>query len=948
MQQLYKLYILFFLLSLCNTTNAQQHIIHYNISKGLPHDVAYGMFQDSKGYIWIGTDNGLVKFNGQNFRIFNNDDKLRNNYAIAINEDNNKNKIVATWGGGIHIIKNDSVVIPEINNDENSKLDNVFTIDSNVFVQTVNGNLFYKKNGNSYIKRHINIVRDGNAIKKIVLDTDFSSANNGFITPIHNKLFLHNGKSLFNKAKEKLKGVHMLNKDFSIGKTLPFLKNKIIESISFITDNTYAATQKDSIFIFNDKEIIQKFKSKISESTITKVHKTKSDGYLILGSNDKGYKTAYLFNENNRTLTNLSSIIKTSSPISDAIEDHENNIWISTFGDGVYMYNPNQNDFKIINDDVLPENDIKSIINWKNDIVALTQNHVITFNGFEKRETIKLKGLGKNLSVYNEKLLINSLHPKENYISESSIEKPAYKSFVVDSVGLIIHGDSIKIPRISKKGIFNKKIIYDCVFYKDTLWFATNSGAYYYEKLNHTIQPHTISGQKLISNELTKFYKQNDSLYIATLKGLHLLHNNQLQFFDTNTGLINNRINNLTADHKGNLWITTQNGVSIYNGKSFINITNETGLSDAYIQAICEDKNNNIWLGGSKGITIIDNTKSLALQAAPILNIIQNNSNFTYDVISYNRSKSLQVEYKIDNHPWQSQISSQGTFNFDNLDKGDHTFLLRAKKQDGVWGFSKKYQFKIITPWYKNSLFILLATIALLSGIIVFIIRRLQRTRKRNKFLKETIENNKKLEKELENVKDNIAQDFHDDLGNKLARISILSNLITSNEDDISNESKQIINQISDDANYLFKGTKDFIFSLKEESNYLEELITYLSDFGEEYFSQFDIDFIVNKSIDNNIKLPYYWSKQLIFIFKEAMTNVVKHANASKIELQFLFKDNTLEIKCIDNGKGFDATTKKQLGGLSNMQKRAKNINCILTYNTSPKGTVVYFTGKTA
>ena len=99
---------------------------------------------------------------------------------------------------------------------------------------------------------------------------------------------------------------------------------------------------------------------------------------------------------------------------------------------------------------------------------------------------------------------------------------------------------------------------------------------------------------------------------------------------------------------------------------------------------------------------------------------------------------------------------------------------------------------------------------------------------------------------------------------------------------------------------------RDFIFSLQEKSNYIEEIIIYLSDFAEDYLYQFGIDFEVKSSIDKNIKLPYYWSKQIIFIFKETITNAVKHSKATNAYIYINFKDNELEILFSDDGIGFE------------------------------------------
>lgn len=244
-------------------------------------------------------------------------------------------------------------------------------------------------------------------------------------------------------------------------------------------------------------------------------------------------------------------------------------------------------------------------------------------------------------------------------------------------------------------------------------------------------------------------------------------------------------------------------------------------------------------------------------------------------------------------------------------------------------------------------LFIALAII--LFTLFITKLIQLRKSRKQNKILQLAIDKQLQLEQELSTVRDNIAQDFHDDLGNKLARISLLSNMVNNEIKTKDENVKAKVKQITEDANTLFIGTKDFIFSLKSNSDYVEELVIYLSDFGENFFNKTTVKFKVFKSISKNDKLPYYWSKQLIYIFKEALTNVLKHAQASEVKLSFTYLEHKLVIECSDNGKGMTENEFQSSNGLMNMKNRAKKIGGNLYISsTIGKGTSIKFEGKTA
>ncbi|MBC3759495.1 hypothetical protein H7U19_13830 [Hyunsoonleella sp. SJ7] len=266
--------------------------------------------------------------------------------------------------------------------------------------------------------------------------------------------------------------------------------------------------------------------------------------------------------------------------------------------------------------------------------------------------------------------------------------------------------------------------------------------------------------------------------------------------------------------------------------------------------------------------------------------------------------------------------------------------LSQQKRIDALEIQNKQAQIKKLT------VLLVIASLVIVSILLIGSMVRLKRTQRKNQELKLAIEKQLQLEKELSEVRDEIAQDFHDDLGNKLARISLLSNLI-SGEASIKNPKvKSKIKQINEDANGLYRGTRDFIFSLKSNSDYLEEVITYLSDFGSDIFKKSEVKFIVEKHISDNVKLPHYWNKQLIFIFKEALTNALKHSKSKTVKLSFDYNNNELSIKCEDEGVGVLESDFESLNGLSHMKTRAQKIGCELFIDSNiGKGTTVRFIG---
>lgn len=241
----------------------------------------------------------------------------------------------------------------------------------------------------------------------------------------------------------------------------------------------------------------------------------------------------------------------------------------------------------------------------------------------------------------------------------------------------------------------------------------------------------------------------------------------------------------------------------------------------------------------------------------------------------------------------------------------------------------------------KNNV-LLISFLSFALFIILLVFYNLRRYRNKSIDLQKSILKREKLEKELEIVRNNIAKDFHDDLGNRLARITTLSDLMVKTS--TKREKKEIVDsllKIKSDSEILYNETRDFMFSLNSNSDYIEELCTYLSDFAEELYKPFETDLYIKKEIDINTKLPHYWNRHIILIFKEAMTNTLKHANATEVKLSFQLNNEQIYFSFSDNGKGFEIEGLKERRGLQNMYQRAKKINANFEIHSNKKGTRV-------
>ena len=192
-----------------------------------------------------------------------------------------------------------------------------------------------------------------------------------------------------------------------------------------------------------------------------------------------------------------------------------------------------------------------------------------------------------------------------------------------------------------------------------------------------------------------------------------------------------------------------------------------------------------------------------------------------------------------------------------------------------------------------------------------------------------------------------IANDFHDEMGNKLAAITLNSNILSIKTKD-NPEVKDIIFKIENTSKSLYQHSRDFIWSIDSKSDELREIFSYLRDFGDDFFHSLPVNYLVESkgfSEQEKIVLPMYWGRHIILIFKEVLTNAAKHGQCKNIVLSMTIEQNHFVIAVKDDGKGISSEAKAGKG-LNSIRERAKNIHCDLKIDSDAAGTKISLTGE--
>src|SRR5690606_9544778 len=205
-------------------------------------------------------------------------------------------------------------------------------------------------------------------------------------------------------------------------------------------------------------------------------------------------------------------------------------------------------------------------------------------------------------------------------------------------------------------------------------------------------------------------------------------------------------------------------------------------------------------------------------------------------------------------------------------------------------------------------------------------------------------------EKELvreaeENERQRIAKDIHDDFGSGLSKIKILAERITTQSQDPTNELTSTLQSISSTAVSLIENMRDLVWIMKSENSTLEGLVARMREYTYEYLEDLPISvqFLAPKEIPEMI-IAKTTSRNIQMIFKEAIQNVVKHADATELTI-IIHPDPVFTLKIADNGKGFASDQSYDGNGLKNMKQRAGIIHGTCELLSRPnEGTTITLT----
>ena len=260
------------------------------------------------------------------------------------------------------------------------------------------------------------------------------------------------------------------------------------------------------------------------------------------------------------------------------------------------------------------------------------------------------------------------------------------------------------------------------------------------------------------------------------------------------------------------------------------------------------------------------------------------------------------------------RICNSNTVNFFNLSGGEYdlTFINKVSKHQTKIHFSIEAVFWE-RWWFSPFIFLIISIILGLTFYALYLIRLRQQAR-------------------TQLIRDNIARDLHDDMGSYLSSISILSQNVEKLSLKDPEKARQSLQKIGETARQVMDTMGDIVWSINPAQDSMEQIVGRMKDFGNEIFFNQDVEmeFLVSDSV-NKTNLSLEKRRDFFLIYKEALTNIQKYANATKVNVELSNNGNSITMLIKDNGKGFDIENLQKNrttggNGLKNMQVRAEKL----------------------
>ena len=752
---MFKKIITYFLLSLfIGLSYAQnQRFKTLSIKEGLSQSTVNCIIQDQKGFIWIGTQDGLNRYDGHEFVHFktsSDSNSIPDNFVQSLFEDSEGNLWIGTYGGGVAIYNPTEDKFQRLNSTNSNLTDDIIMCfeeyQGHIYIGTKRGGL------NKY-----NIKNDN------ILSIELSDTSNQIqirdLSVFNNKLF----------CISSLGGIHEFQNEVAHNQLDTFQ----FQCISKIDNSLWFAGLNGKICKLNDDKSVEIIsKEALIGKEVWGITSSKKNCLWIATFGGGLIELDLITNKTNVFKSSKQDINSISHDVVLSIfKDIKGGIWIGTLGGGINYFEPENQKFKHYNElNGLSNNVVMSFLEKKNSLYigtfggGLNKFNLNTseFENFpnlgakiirciyeDENETFWIGTYGNGLIKYDPKTKKSIKILPEIANDVWCIEQGSNNEIWIGTWGgglININIDNGKYEQYLKSkdnSISENTVLSIATDSKGNLWLGTyGSGLNYYNINNNQFTNFSFDGEKKGTNnkKIRSLLMVEDNLLIGTDGGgLNYYNNNtkEFSFHTTNDGLPNNVIYGLGKDQLNNLWITTNYGLSRFSieDHSFLNFDYNDGLqNNEFNQGALIVGRKNIYAGGIEGFNIFNpenikeeiSTSKTVISSMKVsgeeyfkpitfldkltLHYTENFLSFQFSNLDYSGESEYRCQLLGLDKEWIN-LGKRNFINYTNLPPGKYALQYQGKRT-GKW--NTKFETLLINippPFWKTTWFSICASL---------------------------------------------------------------------------------------------------------------------------------------------------------------------------------------------------------------------------------------------
>lgn len=745
--------------------------IEYGIEDGINQNFIYSMAQDARGYLWIGTGEGLYRYDGQSFKSFTTKDGLAEDVVTSTVVSSSDALWVGHNNGGLSKVKNGKISKFQDTKQVISTINGISLMRDEVFFVSQNEGLFilkdgkYKKLGKFGASRFYDVQHVDE--ENIILGTE--------------KGLVHIVK---NNEKWQKKSVALDGRQVS-----DITRSKVNRNLFATTDDGILCQLK----LDNGKLMIRQWSADYLEDT--RIRSVMQDDQLNIwiGTTNKGLikipVTADNGDESNVIFYNEEKGLN-SNVIQTVFQDREGSIWVGSFGAGLSAMS---NDFFTFYEyELNKELRVATAV-----CVDRKYRWIGTRNGLIQTRLNGSEEVNVEFPSGSNSVEISSLYYREGrlfigtkysgmYVLEedetkakrinwnlgklcdqvNQIDANADFLWIATNGGLVAFDLETEATDVygTESGLGHNAIQTVMVDYMGDIWLGTYSRFVYKITETGIEQIELIEVGQLQVNCIVEDLEHH--VWIGTAEsGVFKLSKENIDYFSVRNGLSSNYIYALKCDKNNNMWVGHRGALSkIQDGtNSIATYDYNFGIQgQVQLRAMALDKDFNLWIGTDQGLIQYDASKDVKNIQPPIISLVRvwiddksydpseeinlpygnYRVQFEYIGISLRDSDKITYQYMLKGHdkvfsdPTKEMIASYG-----RLADGSYTFEVNAFNGEGVGNTElASVQISISKPFWKQIWFIIIVFLAFIGLIYGFIQYRTLRLRKAKEQLQEQLE----------------------------------------------------------------------------------------------------------------------------------------------------------------------------------------------------------------